>query len=68
MAKCDGPQSALVLIDTILVRDDVVNYHLAHAARTDLCRRPERTAEARVSYKRALSFTEHELERRVLKR
>ena len=38
----------------IFARGDLENYHLAHAARADLCRRLGRTAEARASYERAL--------------
>ena len=48
-------------------RGDLANYHLAHAARADLCRRLGRTAEARTSYERALRLTQQEPERRFLK-
>jgi hypothetical protein len=46
----DGPLPGLALIDAILARGDLSDYHLAHSARADLCRRLERTADARVSY------------------
>ena len=36
VAMRDGPLAGLVLIDTILARGDLGNYHLAHAARADL--------------------------------
>jgi RNA polymerase sigma-70 factor (ECF subfamily) len=68
VAMRDGPLAGLVLIDTILARGDLGNYHLAHAARADLCRRLGRTAEARASYEQALSLTQQEPERRFLKR
>jgi RNA polymerase sigma-70 factor (ECF subfamily) len=68
VAMRDGPVAGLVLIDAILARGDLVNYHLAHAARADLCRRLGRTAEARASYKRALDLTRQEPERRFLAR
>ncbi|MPZ77819.1 MAG: RNA polymerase subunit sigma-24, partial [Deltaproteobacteria bacterium] len=68
MAMRDGPPAGLALIDAILGRGDLADYHLAHAARADLCRRLGRTAEARASYERALSLTEQEPERRFLKR
>jgi RNA polymerase sigma-70 factor (ECF subfamily) len=68
VAMHDGPSAGLALIDTILGRGDLSNYHLAHAARADLCRRLGRTAEARVSYERALGLTEQEPERRFLER
>jgi RNA polymerase sigma-70 factor (ECF subfamily) len=68
VAMRDGPPAGLALIDAILARGDLSNYHLAHAARADLCRRLDRTAEARVSYERALSLTGQEPERRFLQR
>ena len=68
VAMRDGPAAGLSLIDAILARGDLGNYHLAHAARADLCRRLERIAEARASYERALSLTEQEPERRFLER
>ena len=63
----DGPAAGLVLVDAILSRGELVNYHLAHAARADLCRRLGRTAEACASYEKALSLTQQEPERRFLK-
>jgi RNA polymerase sigma-70 factor (ECF subfamily) len=68
VAMRDGPLAGLTLIDAILARGDLANYHLAHAARADLCRRLGRTAEARASYERALSLTQQEPERRFLER
>jgi RNA polymerase sigma-70 factor, ECF subfamily len=68
VAMRDGPLAGLELIDAILVRGDLGNYHLAHAARADLCRRLGRTAEARTSYERALGLTKQEPERRFLER
>jgi len=68
VAMRDSPAAGLSLIDAILARGDLGNYHLAHAARADLCRRLGRIAEARASYERALSLTEQEPERRFLER
>jgi RNA polymerase sigma-70 factor (ECF subfamily) len=68
LAMRDGPLAGLALIDAILARGDLGNYHLAHAARADLCRRLGRTAEARTSYERALALTQQEPERRFLER
>ena len=67
VAMRDGPEVGLVLVDAILSRGELVNYHLAHAARADLCRRLGRTAEACASYEKALSLTQQEPERRFLK-
>ena len=68
MAMRDGPNAGLVLIDTILARGDLADYHLAHAARADLCRRLGRTTETRASYQRALALARQEPERRFLER
>jgi RNA polymerase sigma-70 factor (ECF subfamily) len=68
VAMRDGPAAGLSLIDAILARGDLGNYHLVHAARADLCRRLGRTAEARTSYERALDLTKQEPERRFLER
>jgi RNA polymerase sigma-70 factor (ECF subfamily) len=67
VAMRDGPSAGMALIDAILERGELSEYHLAHAARADLCRRLGRTAEARAAYERALSLTEQEPERRFLK-
>ena len=66
IAMRDGPLAGLDLIDAILARGELVNYHLAHAARAELCRRLGRTGEARVSYERALALTRQAPERRFL--
>jgi RNA polymerase sigma-70 factor, ECF subfamily len=68
VAMRDGPLAGLELVDAILARGDLENYHLAHAARADLCRRLGRTAEASASYERALGLTKQEPERRFLER
>ena len=68
VAMRDGPDAGLELIDAILARGDLEGYHLAHAARADLCRRLGRTAEARAAYERALSLTQQGPERRFLER
>ncbi|MBI3807749.1 MAG: RNA polymerase sigma factor [Nitrospirae bacterium] len=68
VAMRDGPVAGLALIDAILTRGELGNYHLAHAARADLYRRLGRTAEARAAYERALGLTQQEPERRFLKR
>jgi len=68
VAMRDGPAPGLALIDAILARGDLTDYHLAHSARADLCRRLGRAAEARASYERALALTRQEPERRFLER
>jgi RNA polymerase sigma-70 factor (ECF subfamily) len=68
VAMRDGPLAGLELIDAILARGDLVDYHLAHSARADLCRRLGKTAEARASYHKALALARLEPERRFLER
>jgi len=68
VAMRDGPLAGLALIDAILARGDLADYHLAHAARAELCRRLGRTADARAAYQRALGLTQQEPERRFLAR
>jgi RNA polymerase sigma-70 factor (ECF subfamily) len=68
VAMRDGPAAGLALVDAILARGDLGDYHLAHSAHADLCRRLGRTAEARASYERALALTRQEPERRFLER
>jgi RNA polymerase sigma-70 factor, ECF subfamily len=60
--------TGLALIDRILVRGDLTDYHPAHAVRAELCRRLGRFAEARASYQRALALVRQEPERRFLER
>jgi len=68
VAMRDGPAAGLALIDALLARGDLGDYHLAHAARADLCRRLGRTADARASYARALELVGQEPERRFLQK
>lgn len=66
LAMRDGPEAGLAAVDAILARGELADYHLAHAARADFCRRLDRPAEARESYQRALALTRLEPERRFL--
>ncbi len=68
VAMRDGPAAGLELIDGILARGQLTDYHLAHAARADLCRRLGLLAESRAAYERALELARQEPERRFLSR
>jgi RNA polymerase sigma-70 factor (ECF subfamily) len=68
VAMRDGPAEGLSLVDAILQRGDLADYHLTHAARADLCRRLGRTDDARTAYLRALELARQEPERRYLQR
>jgi RNA polymerase sigma-70 factor (ECF subfamily) len=66
VAMRDGPAAGLALMEPLLKGGGLADYHLAHAARADLCRRLGRKAEARASYQRALALARQEPERRFL--
>ena len=68
IAMRDGPAKGLELVDELLEGGELANYHLAHAARADLCRRLGKTSDARVAYERALALTQQEPERRFLEK
>jgi len=68
VAMRDGPEPGLELVDAILARGELADYHLAHATRADLCRRLGRSGEARIAYERAMSLARQEPERRFLAR
>lgn len=68
IAMRDGPLAGLALIDELLTLTMIEQYHLAHAARADLCRRLGRDEEARVAYTVALKLTTQAPERRFIER
>jgi RNA polymerase sigma-70 factor (ECF subfamily) len=68
VAMRDGPGAGLALIDALLAKGALAEYHLAHSARAELCRRLGRTADARASYERALALARQEPQRRFLER
>jgi RNA polymerase sigma-70 factor (ECF subfamily) len=68
VAMADGAQSGLALIDQLAASDDLVNYHLLHAARADLLRRLGSVVESARSYERALALVTNDAERRFLER
>lgn len=66
VAMLSGPEAGLRLIDAILARGDLLDYHLAHSARAELLRRLGRFSEARSAYERTLSLANQDSERRFL--
>jgi RNA polymerase sigma-70 factor (ECF subfamily) len=68
IAMRDGPEAGLALIDAILERGELTDYHLAHSAGADLRRRLGRVPEAIASYERALELTTQAPERRFIER
>lgn len=68
VAMRDGPEAGLALIEPLVAPDVLGDYHLAHAAQADLCRRLGRRAEARAAYERALALVRLAPERRFIER
>lgn len=66
VAKRDGALAGLNLIEGILARGELQDYHLAHSARAEFCRQLGRVEEARAAYLRALELTRQEPERRFI--
>jgi len=66
VAKRDGALAGLNLIEWILARGELQDYHLAHSARAEFCRQLGRVEEARAAYLRALELTRQEPERRFI--
>ncbi len=68
VAMRDGPDAGLALIDRLLAGGELDDYHLAHSARAELCRRLGRPDEARAAYARALELARQGPERRFLEK
>ncbi|UVM26133.1 RNA polymerase sigma factor [Pseudomonas sp. B21-021] len=66
VAKRDGALAGLTLVEGILGRGDLQDYHLAHSARAEFCRQLGRVEDARAAYSRALELTRQEPERRFI--
>src|SRR5690606_15714413 len=47
IAMRDGPEAGLQIVDALLMDGGLKDYHLAHSARADFCRRLNRTADAK---------------------
>ena len=66
VTMCNGPEAGLAVVDALLARGELADYHLAHAARADFLRRLGRANEARAAYESALELVHLEPERRFL--
>ncbi len=66
IAMRDGPEAGLALMEPLMNAEALRHYHLAHAAKADLCRRLGRFADARTAYQQALALTKQEPEKRFL--
>lgn len=68
VAMHEGPAAGLTLIDALLARGELGDYHLAHAARADLHRRLGHRPEARTAYEQALALATSAPEQRYLRK
>jgi len=66
ISQRDGPLAGLTLVDAILARGELLDYHLAHSARAQFCWQLGRKQEARAAWERALALTRQEPERRFI--
>ncbi|MBD0680461.1 RNA polymerase sigma factor [Pseudomonas sp. PSB11] len=66
ISRRDGPLAGLTLVEGILARGELLEYHLAHSARAEFCRQLGRVAQARAAYERALELTQQAPERRFI--
>ncbi|WP_415761736.1 RNA polymerase sigma factor [Pseudomonas sp. CP4] len=66
LAKRDGALAGLLLVEGILARGELQDYHLAHSARAEFCRQLGRVEQARAAYQRALELTRQAPERRFI--
>ena len=68
VAMGQGPLAGLQLVEGILQRGELRDYHLAHSARGEFCRQLGRVEEARDAYEKALLLTQQTPEKRFLER
>ncbi|MBB2700845.1 UNVERIFIED_ORG: RNA polymerase sigma-70 factor (ECF subfamily) [Rhizobium esperanzae] len=68
ISMAEGPAKGLVLIDTILGRQELRDYHLAHSARADFLRRLGRREEAIAAYQTGLSLCRQKPEQAFLRK
>lgn len=68
IAMRDGPAAGLALIDALLARGQLTDYHLAHAARAELLQQLGEQPAAITAFETALSLTQQATEQRFLQR
>jgi RNA polymerase sigma-70 factor (ECF subfamily) len=68
VAMADGPEDGLELIDALVGRGELTDYHLLHAAAADFLRRLGRPGDAARAYRHALGLATNQAERELLER
>lgn len=64
----DGPAEGLAIVEQLLASGKLDNYHLAHAARADMCRRLGKISDALDAYRHALELSQQAPERRFFQK
>jgi len=63
VSMADGPAAALPIVDALLDKPALRNYHLLPSVRGDLLKRLGRRDEARAEFERAAAMTRNQRER-----
>jgi RNA polymerase sigma-70 factor (ECF subfamily) len=66
IAHRDGPAQGLALLDDLVARNQLQDYHLLHAARAEFLVQLNQREDATTAYEKALALTAQEPERRFL--
>lgn len=66
VAMRDGPEAALAIVEDLLRRGELREYHLCHSAHGELLKRCGRVKQAAQAFETALRLTNQEPERRIL--
>lgn len=67
IAHRDGPAQGLALLDNLVERNQLKEYHLLHAARAEFLSQLNNAADAKTAYEKAISLTAQEPEIRFLR-
>lgn len=67
IAQRDGPEQGLALLDDLLARNLLSDYHLLHAARAEFLAQLQQIPAAKTAYEKALTLTTQEPEIRFLR-
>ncbi|MCE3253749.1 MAG: polymerase sigma factor, partial [Cellvibrio sp.] len=67
IAHRDGPAQGLALLDDLVARNQLKEYHLLHAARAEFLVQMNQPDDAKVAYEKAITLTAQEPEQRFLR-
>lgn len=66
VAMHDGPQAGLKIVDSILARGELMDYHMSHATRGELLKRNGQIEQAIAAFQQALNLARQWPEKRLL--